>query len=679
MSNSPAVFSEISPSEFFYRNRDLAGFSNPARALYTAIRELVENSLDACESMGIKPNLEISLKSLDNSSPDPKYYVLKVRDNGPGILDSNIPLAFGRVFYGSKFVLKQARGMFGLGGTMAILYGQITTNKPVMIRSSSDGKILHNYKMMIDIQNNRPIVLNKSEKPTTRTGTSLEITLIGDYFRSIQKIQEYIRQTALVNPYSNIKYTDPKNNVFEYNRVINVMPPNPKETQPHPYGVDVETIRRLINSNSSNLVDSNNKLLENELHNLLSIQMSDLVKCKNFLFNDIINNNKIDFNTNILNLSDILSSNSSLNITYDDKKFSQTISIFENIIKKWSDMSKTLRNFLSIYLQSTIEMKSVYNISPNSINLINNRIFLPSNTTESKNLIKINPFNDHLLEVAGGDSILKFMSNFHRVGVSNANKFCTFSGFSSSRKVRTLGNTDLVKFVTALHKFEDFLMPDASCLSPLGEKILEAGIVKELQPEFVSVSKRPASAYSGFPFVAEVGLAYGGKVVTKGIKLLRFANRIPLLYDEGSDLSWKILNEEVDWKRYRIPQDAPLSIITHICSTKIPYKTVGKEYISDRPEIEKELKNGVREVLRKLSYYLSKKGSLAMIQRKQNIYSKYLPLIARFSTVLIGADQEPNYKSLLNTKDKLNGDDESNNQINTSENVEQQTTIEEYK
>ena len=68
-----------------------------------------------------------------------------------------------------------------------------------------------------------------------------------------------------------------------------------------------------------------------------------------------------------------------------------------------------------------------------------------------------------------------------------------------------------------------------------------------------------------------------------------------------------------------------------------------------------------------------------MIQRKQNIYSKYLPLIARFSTDLIGADQEPNYKSLLNTKDKLNGDEENSNKINTSENVEQQTTIEEYK
>ena len=145
MSKTKTTFSGISPSEFFYRNRDLAGFSNPARALYTAIRELVENSLDACESMGTKPNLEISLKSLDNSSPDPKYYVLKVRDNGPGILDINIPLAFGRVFYGSKFVLKQARGMFGMGGTMAVLYGQITTSKPVVIYTSTDGKKFHKF------------------------------------------------------------------------------------------------------------------------------------------------------------------------------------------------------------------------------------------------------------------------------------------------------------------------------------------------------------------------------------------------------------------------------------------------------------------------------------------------------------------------------------------------------
>ena len=68
-----------------------------------------------------------------------------------------------------------------------------------------------------------------------------------------------------------------------------------------------------------------------------------------------------------------------------------------------------------------------------------------------------------------------------------------------------------------------------------------------------------------------------------GVKLFRFANRIPLLYDESSDDSYEVLNQEVDWRRYHVPADAPVGVITHICSTRIPYKTVGKEYIADRP------------------------------------------------------------------------------------------------
>ena len=36
MSAIKEKFNQISPSEFFYSNRDLAGFSNPTRSLYTA-------------------------------------------------------------------------------------------------------------------------------------------------------------------------------------------------------------------------------------------------------------------------------------------------------------------------------------------------------------------------------------------------------------------------------------------------------------------------------------------------------------------------------------------------------------------------------------------------------------------------------------------------------------------
>jgi DNA topoisomerase VI subunit B len=118
-------------------------------------------------------------------------------------------------------------------------------------------------------------------------------------------------------------------------------------------------------------------------------------------------------------------------------------------------------------------------------------------------------------------------------------------------------------------------------------------------------------------------------------------------YDESSDVSFKVVNEEIDWRRYHVPDEAPVAVITHICSTKIPYKTVGKEYIADRSEIEAEVRNAVREASRRLSLFLSKKGSLEAVQRKMNIYGKYLPLMARFSTELAGHKKEPRYKQLL--------------------------------
>ncbi|MEM0117351.1 MAG: DNA topoisomerase VI subunit B [Conexivisphaerales archaeon] len=497
---SKTVFTEISPSEFFYRNRDLAGFSNPSRALYSAVRELVENSLDSCELYKILPEIYVRLTPAqsDGDVSDPKHYELLVLDNGSGIEADQIPKAFGRIFYGSKYKLRQARGMFGMGGTMSILYGQITTNKPVEIASSTDGITFERFVMMIDIERNTPIVLSreKGEADGWR-GTKVRLRLEGDYLRSSSKIQDYFRNTALVTPYANITFVDPNGKVLHYRRGTDVMPEPPKETLPHPHGIDVEAVKRMI--------------------------------------------------------------------------------------RLWK-----------------------------------------------------------------GGPIYKFMiQTFHRVGEKIALDFLKYAGISPDTDPKNLGNDDLVRFTEALHNYEKFLPPDGRCLSPLGEEIFAAGIVKELKPEFYAIAAREPSAYSGFPFIVEVGLAYGGKTIQPGLKLLRFANRIPLLYDEGSDVSWKVVSEEIDLKRYKVPQDAPLTIITHVCSTKVPYKTVGKEYIADRPEVERELRNGIRDVLRKLQVYLSRVGSIERQRRKMNIYSRYMPLIARFSAALVGTKKLPPYNRLI--------------------------------
>ena len=476
-----------------------------------AVRELVENSMDAAELAGILPDVYVRIisDSTNTELPDPKPYRVTVIDNGPGVAPQHVPSAFGKVFYGSKYVLRQSRGMFGLGGTMAILYGQITTNRPVTITTSPDGKRKYGFQMMIDIGENRPVVLKRFNSDANgTTGTRVDLSLEGDYLRASAKIAEYFKQTAVVASYANLTFVDPTGQITYYERVTSSMPAPPKETLPHPYGIDVEAFKRIV---------------------------------------------------------------------------------------KLSD-EHTMISFM--------------------------------------------------------------VTHFHRVGEKIATKFLEFAGISPRLPPKRLNNSQIVSLVDALQRFPDFLSPDAACLSPVGEEILLAGINKELYPEFSTVVSRPPSSYSGFPFLVEVGVAYGGKVLQPGVKLFRFANRIPLLYDESSDVSFEVLNE-LDWKRYHIPPDAPVGVITHICSTKIPYKTVGKEYIADRPEIEREIRNAVREAMRRLGLFMSKKGTMEAVQRKMNIYGKYLPLIAQFSTELAGEQKPPNYRKLVGVAAELSESSEA--------------------
>ncbi|MGC9210754.1 MAG: DNA topoisomerase VI subunit B, partial [Nitrososphaeria archaeon] len=123
---------------------------------------------------------------------------------------------------------------------------------------------------------------------------------------------------------------------------------------------------------------------------------------------------------------------------------------------------------------------------------------------------------------------------------------------------------------------------------------------------------------------------------------------IPLLYDEKSDVVWKILNEEIDLKRYKISEDEPVIILTHVCSTKVPYKTVGKEFVADIPEVEKELKLALQKVLREYSLFIGKKVKIEAQKKRKNIYELYLPMIAKFAA-LLGETKAPDVSSLINS------------------------------
>lgn len=241
----------VSVAEFFEKNRHLLGYENPTKALITIVKEFVDNSLDACEEARILPNIKVAVKEI---SPD--RFRVRTEDNGPGIIEEKLALAFGKLLYGSKFHrLKMSRGTQGLGASGAILYSQLTSGKPAKLVSSTGMKI-HEIELMIDVNKNEPqIVSHKEEKnPEKWHGLKIEVEAEGRYVEGKQSITEYLHQTAMANPYAEIVYDGP-NGKINFERVVKELPTLPKEIKPHPYGVEIGLLRRmLLAANVRNLI-----------------------------------------------------------------------------------------------------------------------------------------------------------------------------------------------------------------------------------------------------------------------------------------------------------------------------------------------------------------------------------------------------------------------------------------
>ncbi|HLA78521.1 MAG TPA: DNA topoisomerase VI subunit B, partial [Vicinamibacteria bacterium] len=235
---------EISVSEFFAKNRHLLGFDNPQKALLTAVRECVDNSLDACSEAGILPTLRIGIAQLAEDR-----FRISVEDNGPGIVRKQIPRVFGKLLYGSKFhTLKQQRGQQGIGVSAAGMYGQLTTGKPVTILSRTGAKApAHHFEVTVDTKKNEPLVLR--DEPCewdVNHGTKVEIELQAVYKKGRRSVDDYVEQSALANPHAEVFYTPPNQETIHYARAVTELPEEPKEIKPHPHGVELGMLLRML-------------------------------------------------------------------------------------------------------------------------------------------------------------------------------------------------------------------------------------------------------------------------------------------------------------------------------------------------------------------------------------------------------------------------------------------------
>lgn len=265
---------DISVSEFFAKNRHLLGFDNPRKALLTAVKEAVDNSLDACEEAHILPELVISIVPLENT--DNKFR-LTVQDNGPGIMAKQVPNIFARLLYGSKFhTLKMSRGQQGIGISAAGMYGLLTTGEPVQIITRTRKAAARHYHVQIDTSKNRPEVISDEEcEFGPVTGTSVTITLEGKYLKGKQSVDEYVAQTAMANPHATIIYHAPGGETNEYARQSHELPFIPAEIKPHPYGVELGVLFKMARDSGRNTLA---EFLRNDFSRISSNLGAEIVK-----------------------------------------------------------------------------------------------------------------------------------------------------------------------------------------------------------------------------------------------------------------------------------------------------------------------------------------------------------------------------------------------------------------
>jgi DNA topoisomerase-6 subunit B len=248
---------EISVSEFFTKNRHLLGFDNPRKALLTCVKEAVDNALDACEEAGILPDVVVKLEAVANGEPAPPAsqatrFRITVTDNGPGIVRQQIPRIFAKLLYGSKFHrLRMSRGQQGIGISAAGMYAQLTTGKPVRIISRTGGPA-HYFEVQIDTKKNEPRILETKQiawEPPRGTQVTMEVE--GRYQKGRASVDEYVEQTIIANPHVELTYVTPEGETKKYPRTYEALPPSPREIKPHPYGIELGMLLKMLQDTAS--------------------------------------------------------------------------------------------------------------------------------------------------------------------------------------------------------------------------------------------------------------------------------------------------------------------------------------------------------------------------------------------------------------------------------------------
>ena len=243
---------QVAISEFFEKNKHFLGFDSLSRSLITAVKEAVDNALDACEEARILPSINVQVTKIDTKKD---IIELKVEDNGPGIPQKSIEKVFGQLLFGSRFhAIRQSRGQQGIGITGVVMYSQLTTGKPTHVKSKiATEATAAVVDIGLDTRKNKATKSNSGREiweeengEIKKHGLEVTCRMKAKYQKGRQSVWQYLRMTSIVNPHAEITFTDPDGEVHFWPRVTERLPRKVESIKPHPHGILLGQLQRML-------------------------------------------------------------------------------------------------------------------------------------------------------------------------------------------------------------------------------------------------------------------------------------------------------------------------------------------------------------------------------------------------------------------------------------------------
>jgi DNA topoisomerase-6 subunit B len=682
---------EISIAEFFEKNKHMLGFDSGARGLVTAVKEAVDNALDATEEAGVLPDIYIEIEEVGD------YYRVVIEDNGPGITKEQLPKVFGKLLYGSRFhAREQSRGQQGIGISAAVLYSQLTSGQPAKITSRPKGQSRAQYfELIIDTDTNEPEIKADEETTWDRPhGTRIELEMEAN-MRARGQLHDYVKHTAVVNPHARFELREPGlDEPMKFERATDELPAETKEIRPHPHGVELGALIKMLEATESYSVSGflqeeftrvGKKTADSVIDNFRDIYfgrelswtpprthddgdvaaavgeaVANKGKAATTAFADgvaetVAGNDRVsrsELATIVGNIAETVEDDTGKTFggtvrenavdaawraitgvdadgestgdtggdDGDDGDETTTSPLVADVYALVDDATSTRKDDAAVQAMADALTRRFLNLDGDAFRIA--RDDLERLVADAANFVA-EQHDATFGETARENVVEAFWSRARTVP-------------DDPPKVRDIAaDRDASADLLAAMRTTDILAPPTDCLAPITAELVEAGLRKEYDADFYAAATRDAEVHGGDPFIVEAGIAYGGSIPAEGsVELLRFANRVPLVYQRGACATTDVI-KSIGWRNYGLDQpggsgmpNGPAVISIHVASTNVPFTSESKDALANVPAIEDEIELAVREAARELKSYLNKRRSMQQRREKQDVLGKILPEMA---------------------------------------------------